>query len=51
MEKAMFGLIVMTVPLGIAVGLCAVAIARAGPDRPAGCAEEKASRRKIEEVQ
>lgn len=43
----MLGLIIMCVPLGIAVGLSAVAIIHTEPDGPAGCVEEDALARRL----
>jgi hypothetical protein len=40
-EKAMLGLIMMSVPLGIAVGLSALALTHADVDESAGCAGEE----------
>lgn len=41
----MIGLVMMSVPLGFAVGLAAVAIARAEPDGSAGRVEQDTSTR------
>lgn len=49
-EKSMLGLIVMSLPLGIAVGLSAVAIAHVGPNGSASPAEEDAPPRQIKDM-